>query len=564
MTDFKHIDSTAYGDDFPVDSFLLRRTHENLKSVREHRGRMANWNTGTLNTSSGAVVKPQVSGYGQRSLIPFLWHLSPSVSEIKVAVRHRVTTLNAASGYEVRLSAFAVEVSHFLSGRPLPDGQTSDLSGGASSSSTTTLTLDVSGLSKGWIVVCVGVLSGEAAAVEIEKSNGTHGPEVYSGYTSFFHTCDHNADLGTAPVVINHWGLIVQNAAGTKGSDSVGSRMLLSYEYDNSSSLSTDLTYRLNVYPPFPSNRSFVNNVASADQSLWYVPLGVLDCEGVTIYDSSVSHPPVRAALDASRAAGTTLVSRVTEQHDVWLENTRIHHLGPSQNPNSAEVDFTGSQPVNVLSGSTSLTNTYRDLCSCVVGRDDLFETGGTNYRRFVYTRRALVIATYPTQDPGPPVPFDFTLKMSLTDPNLSNEVSQTLLVERFPCIRSPNMRHAFGAQTIGAYGNTQGNRYDSLAYLLGFGPNYNMAGFERHTLRGVLPETDMGRMNIFDVEMEIEDSESLITRRILTFQAKRNNRTSDNGAIRITGQAPRLHVVTWSVVTTPEDEEVSPSTLGI
>ena len=59
-------------------------------------------------------------------------------------------------------------------------------------------------------MVCVGVLSGEAAAVEIEKSNGTHGPEVYNGYTAMFHVCDHNADLGTTATVINHWGLTRQ------------------------------------------------------------------------------------------------------------------------------------------------------------------------------------------------------------------------------------------------------------------------------------------------------------------------------------------------------------------
>ena len=561
MTDFKHVDSTAYAADEPLDSFLLRRTSENIKAVREHRGRLGAWNAGTLNTSTSAVVKPQVSAFGTRSLIPFLWHLAPNVTEIKVAVRHRVTTSNAASGYEVQLSAFAVEVSHFLSGAPLPAGQTSDLSGGAGSSSTTTLTLDVSELSEGWIVVGVGFLSGESAAVEITKSAGTHGPDVYSGYTSGFHVCDHNANLGTTPTVINHWGLVVKTESGGKLSDSIGSRQMLRYQYD--AAADNELTYRLYVYPQFPTHRGFVNPNSAANQSLYYIELGVADVEGVTIYDSAVSHPDVRASLDASRPAKTTtLVSQVAEQHELFLQNTRFHHLGPSQNP--SESDFSAARPVNVISGSRLLSTSYQDMCSCVVGRGDLLESGGTNFRRMVYTLRALIYASYPTQGPGDPVPFNISLRLQLTNPDLSNPTNQVLPISRMPFIRSPNMQFAPFADNILNYGNPFLDQYDSLAYLLGFGPQYNMSGFQRHTLRGVLPEEDMGRRNIFDVEIQIEDDQPLVTRRIATLQAKNDaNQTSDGGVIRIPGQAPRLHVLTWSVITSTNQEEVPASELG-
>jgi len=561
MTDFKYIDSSAYGDDYPLDSFLLRRTHENLKATREKRGRLGVWAPGTINTSTNAIVKPQVSGYDQRSLIPFLWHLAPNVSEIKVAVRHRVTTSHAASGYEVQLSAFAVEIDDFLSGRPLPAGQTSDLSGGASTSTTTTLTLDVSEMSKGWIVVCVGVLSGEAAAVQITKSSGTHGPEVYNGYTAMFHACDHNADLGTTATVINHWGLLVKHETSGKLSDNIPKRQMLRYEYDNNSNLSTDLTYRLYVYPQFPPNRDFVNDNGEVN-ALWYVELGVIDLESVTIFDSNVTHPDIGATLDASRPASVrALIPRVGEQHELWLQNTRFHHLGPSQNP--VDEDFSNNRPVNVISGSRSLTTTYRDICSCVVGRDDVFEAGGSNYRRLTYTLRALIIATYPTKGPGDPVPFDITLKLTLSDPNLSNTMSQTLTVDSMPCIRSPNMKFVQIAQNMAQYGNDSADRYDSLAYLLGFGPQFDMTLFQRHTLRGVLPEGDMGRRNLFDVEINIEDTEATITRRIATLSALRSERTSDNRGIGINGQAPRLHVLTWSVITTSHTDEVPATSLG-
>jgi len=106
--------------------------------------------------------------------------------------------------------------------------------------------------------------------------------------------------------------------------------------------------------------------------------------------------------------------------------------------------------------------------------------------------------------------------------------------------------------------------RYDSLAYLLGFGPQFSMSGFQRHTLRGVLPEEDMGRRNIFDIEIQIQDDQPLVTRRIATLQAKNDaNQTSDGGVIRIDGQAPRLHVLTWSVITSTNQEEVPATDLG-
>ena len=107
MTTFARIDEAAYADDEPLDTFLLRRNHENRNAVREHRGRSATWAPGTLNTSTGAVVKPQISGFRERALIPFIWNLSPDTDEIKVAVRHTVATSRAAAGDEITLSAFA-------------------------------------------------------------------------------------------------------------------------------------------------------------------------------------------------------------------------------------------------------------------------------------------------------------------------------------------------------------------------------------------------------------------------------------------------------------------------
>ena len=324
---------------------------------------------------------------------------------------------------------------------------------------------------------------------------------------------------------------------------------MLRYEYDNNSNLSTDLTYRLYVYPQFPPNRDFVNDNGEVN-ALWYVELGVIDFESVTIYDSDVTHPDIGATLDASRPASVrALIPRVGEQHELWLQNTRFHHLGPSPNP--VDEDFSNNRPVNVISGSRSLTNTYRDICSCVVGRDDVFEAGGSNYRRLTYTLRALIIATYPTQDPGDPVPFDITLKLTLSDPNLSNTMSQTLAVDAMPCIRSPTSAVYPDRLDDGPMRQRQRGplRQPRLSPRLWSSIRHDIVSTPH--LEGVLPERDTGRRNLFDVEINIEDTEATITRRIATLSALRSERTSDNRPIGINGQAPRLHVLTWSVITT-------------
>ena len=563
MTDFKRHDSTAYADDQPLDTFLLVRNNDNFEAVREKRGRMAAWTPGTLDSSSGAVLKVQVSGFVQRSLIPYLWHLTADTTQISVAVRHRVTSNVAASGSEVTLSTFAVSLPQFLSGAPLPAGTSTGLSGGASSSTTTTHTIDTSELSEGWIVVCVGILSGESADVEITGTGGVTGEAVYTGYYPGLHICNSQATpLGTTGSVIHHWGLRVKSGVSAKASETIPQRQLLVLEYDNA--IDTDYTYRLHAYPTidvFPSDSQIGIQRHLDTDALWYVELGFADIESVTIYDSAVRARALGGRLDAGLPArAPALIEEVGAQNRWWLTTGRVHHMGGCQSP--SDVDFTTTGPANRISGSRFLSASYQEIAACTVGTDDLFEQASTNYQRTTISVKALMLLTHTTNTVNADTSvFDLFWRLQLTDLDGS---SNAVVAD----VTSPNVRaltcptFAFLDSTFPAasegMGNTNAGLYPSIAYLFGFGPNGNYDGLKRHALRGVLPEAELGRSSLYEVDLSIRDTQT--TRRRLSVQCK-SSLTQSSG--RVTRAFPRLHLLTWTAVSTPYTEEPTALTLG-
>ena len=566
MTDFKRHDSTAYADDQPLDTFLLVRNNDNFEAVREKRGRLGVWAPGTLDSSSGSVLKAQVSGYETRSMIPYLWHLTEGTTQVSVAVRHRVTTNVAASGSEVTLSAFACSLELFLSGASLPDGTTSGLTGGATSSTTTTINLDVSDLSAGWIVVVVGVLSGEANAVQIVGSGGVTGPQVYTGFYPGMHICNHQATtLGTTGSVINHWGLLVKNATTAKENDVVPRRQLLVLEYDPT--IDNDYTYRLHCYPPigiYESDAITSLQIHETTDGLHYVELGVIDIESVTVYDSAVRARELSGRLDAGLPArAPALIEEVRAQNEWWLTTGRIHHLGPSQSP--SDVDFTSTGPANRISGSRFLSASFQEVAACVCGSDDLFEQDGTNYQRTSIQVKALVALTHTTDDTsgdGSVFRLDWRLSLSALSGGgtVVTQTRTTRNVQAMPCPTWAYKPASFPANQEGQ-GNRSLLRYSSFGYLLGFGPNYgSFSALKRHALRGVLPESEIGRRAIYEVELEIRGTQTGSRR--LALECK-SSLIRDGGYRRPTRAFPRLHLLTWTVISTPFLDEPAPLTIG-
>ena len=575
MTTFARIDSTAYADDEPLDTYLLRRNHENRNAVREHRGRSATWAPGTLNISTGAVVKPQISGFRERALLPFLWNLSPNTDEIKVAVRHVIATSRAASGDEITLSAFACSLTQFLRTMELPAGVSTGLSGGASSSSTSTLTIDTSGLPAGWIVVCVGVISGEANAVEIVGSLAT-GPVVYNGFYPGFHICgvDASHTLGTTATVLHHWGLSVREASGGKLSEVIPDRRLLLLEYDTA--VGSDYRFRLHVYPPLfaggagqsDDNATISVPLQTTAESLWYIELGIIDIDSVTIYESSVINPAVRGRLDANQPAGvSTLGKEVSESHRFWLTTGRMHHTGGSQNP--SEYDWTTFEPVNRISASRYLSASYQELCACVVGVDDAFEQSGTNYQRTLTSLKAIVLLTHTTNSPDVAEAFfvDFMLELTDLDGSTSS-VTQTMPGVAMEALTCPVWQYAPSTVASDGEGNQAVGLYTPMGYLFGWGPQRTFSSFKTHALRGLLPQGEVGRRSLFELDLSIKDTSAGARRLALSAKVELTTVAGSSVVATVSGRTvsyyPRLHVLTWAVVTTPFNDEPLATTIGV
>jgi hypothetical protein len=549
MTDFHRIDSAAYVADKPVDTFALVRTHDNLKACREHRGRSATWCAGEL--VAGALTRPDVSGFRNRSILYFCYHLSPFVTQLTVSVRHQVSTSVAGGGVatEATLSAFAMSMSRFLTSPTLPAGSTASLTGGASSSSTTDLTIDVSDLAAGWIVVGVGVLSAEASAIQITDASGSNGPTVYRGFYCSFHVLNADAALG-ATSELKHWGLSLRT--GAKVAELVPDVRAL---YLHVNTASTDSRYFLYFTGTIPSagatgsdegnTSSIIQHNATTD-ALYYIPLGVVTLDSVTISDTSVRQPTRRASLDAgSRASVRSILPEVSSGQRIWLSAPRIHHLGPQTSDNS----------VDLIASSTELSASgFVEFGSCLIGADDPYTINGTNLTKTSIDVQALIVVTCGVRDWNRENVFDIDFRLEATDLDGSTDAHQsdasgsTARVVALGQVRN---------ETVGTVGHPFAMNYSDEGRLLGFAGASALPTQQTHSLRGVLPEESRYRSVMLSLPMSMVDDQ--VGHRRLSLQARPADLISVAGASAIADISgahypvgPRIHLITMTVASRP------------
>ena len=566
LTDFKGIDATAYIADKPLDSFLLVRTHENLKACRDNRGRSASWCAGTINTTTATRVRPDVSGFRSREFITFLYHLSPFVTEVEVKVRHIVTTSVAGGGSatEATLSAFVMSFESFLRDATLPEGSSVNLTGGATSSSTSTFTIDVSDVSRGWVVVAVGVLSAEGTAVEITNSGGSNGPGMYMGFYSGFHILEGNANLGTTSEV-KHWGLSLRT--GTKQADLVPDRKAMFLSYDPTRQ--NHYRYLLFFYPQISSvgdAGSDEHSVAgvrahnASTDALYYIPLGVVSFDSVTVTDSAFRQPDRGSQIDAGQPAGVTaLQPEFAASQRLWLSTPRFHHMGAAEN---ALQTFAG-QSINLMGTSRVLSGSHLELCACVIGSDDPYSIGGSNPTKTAVTVKALIALTVLNNDPNMQNMFDLEFKIEATDldgSTLPHSTTATALDVS-----------AFSAGVIQqSSGVGWFSSYDDRARLLAFQGDNSGQTLSPSSNRGTYIEGSELRFFMHDLELYLTDDQTYVRR--LSLQARCVDTTTVAGSSRAVGSGgqvyqyfPRIHVLTWSVASRPYlDEPEDLTDLGV
>jgi len=583
MTNYQRIDATATVADQPLDTFLIVRTAQNLRSIREERGRSASWTPGTLNSNTGAVLRPEISSFRGPCWIPFFYHLADRTTQLTVSIRGRCATSVAGGGgaTELVLSAFVMSVQDYFASLPFGVGAaTANVTGAASSSATTDLQIDTTNTARGWVMVWVGFESTAAAAVEITNAGGTAGPAIFLGALPGCYILDAAANLGAGDA-LNHWGLSVKTTGGGKDNDFLFDRKLLYQDY--SAARPAGYEYLLYCWPPLTglgwtgSIEGAASSVQqhSATDALFYIPLGVYTLDSITLRDSAVSSPYRSGRLDAGRpAAVRPMLPEVQAIQDVWTANTRIHHIGPSQNP--TETGLTSYVPSNLISGSRVLADatTYLDLCSAIVGDDDGYTNGASNYLRSQVTVKLLLLLTLPVNNHSLDVPLTFDIDFRIrhsTQHATAN--AQTAVWSGVPVQALPVMKYSTSPIASTVLMNPDAENYGSESWWYGFQKS-GVIGNSRstHVGRGVHPIGGTFRGIYSELELTTKDTlSSTNDLRLLQLQAKLNRvysiapyvgRGVTNEGLP-TQYKPRLHILTWTVITTPYFGSVDPTVLG-
>lgn len=566
MVDFKHIDSRVYADDEPLNTFQIVRTHNNLQAVLDNRPISATWVPGVYDTSTGALLSPDVSyfqGQGSgRAVAPLLIWLPRRAQTVRVEVEHTCYTSETGGGDEVTLSASIQTRSQWSRSVPSPVEASTTHAGGASSSDTEVLDLDVSSFPDGWAVVRVGVVSGEGSAVEIQDAGGS-GSNVLTGHYSGYFVLDNAAQHGganglPAGTQIPHWAIQILDSGG-KASANLGSqfgRQALFLE-DNGSGSSRFLLF---VYPPVSVDTPH----ASGTDAVWYTPLGATQIGAVTltVYDAG-SLDDLGAATDASQPASVANLQPnvVSEAVNLWLGTPKIHCLGVS--PNVGAVDYTGTGSVNRAYSTTTLAPTYQALAWAPVGDDDAFQrrdnTGSaTAYIKTAVEVAALFLVTLPTDNPGGPQSWDVDVKLEFTDRDGSSNAVSYEFEERFDDVLFSPTNPILNT---GLADFARPPLLADFATAPGEPPTR-----ERHALSGFWPDHHLRRSKGFTLRTWRVKDTNTSPERTLSLSIKSANASAyvqTNG-----GRSefrPRFHMLTWTVISAPFGErEPSVGELGV
>lgn len=548
MVDFDYIDSTAYTDNQVLDTYLLRKTRDNLDAWRTRAYRFGSWTPIIIDQNAYTQIFPRVCSYGQRSWLPFLWHKAPGVSQVEVNIRWKLASNVTSGSDEVTLYGLACTLDTWLTDPVLPDPSVSTAyTGGASSFSLTNFTLGVSDLPEGWIVVAVGFKSEEGTETEI-VDGASAGETVYQGFYTRHHII---ADAGSSTLgsgdQVPTWALRVYESSAGKDSTTVpwlGEGQQCLYISDDGSG---DYRYLLYVYPPISQDTtgsdegSFGGRVLHGSlDSLWYIPLGYADIAQITIEDKLIaSLPDPRARLDAPRSAGVRSIGpEVEAQCREWLSRTRVHQLGPGIL--ATDTDHTSNGPLNRISSQFELETTWQSISRTRVGRGDEFTWNGTNYTHTAYEALALFVLTHTTGQLVEEESFRVDFRLICTDQdgssNAENGDTQQIEILAAAAARQPRLATIPGFPLTGV--------------LLHFNQLSNT--LRRTHLRSLWPEDARQEAALkgfwAPVSLDLLDDTNQADR-VLHLQAK-GSATNTSGTAN--GFKPILHLVTWTVVSKP------------
>lgn len=559
-TPFKAIDARALDANNPLDTFILRRARSNLSAVYERRVFRGSW-AGLALDGSLAQSAPRLCCHEDHACLMYPYTVRPGVTEITVTVRHVVGSNVTSGGDEVELLAEWYRIEDLRTGAAARVTNTVNLTGGASTASTTALTLDTTEAQGRTVIVMVGVRSYEGTEVEIQDSGGS-GTNVFNdwqpGAFVLKDAASHTMNaLGSLPEI----ALRVQ--VGGKDSSTAGEASTKRQCVRVLDKGSGDDRYKLFVHPPIMINPddAYGSFFAEAAATLWYTPLGWLDLHQVLIHDSAVT--PLRSAggrIDATRGAGyRAIAAERMEQARVFNLLGNIRCMGPQ--PDLTQVDSTtvGNVPIERAFISQQLTASYATYARALVGRGHPFTQGGVDYVRALY-RVTAVFAMTKTGDGGGYL-WDMDLRLRLSDwsdaGTLVEVDSSFVEADAWPCAGVMESERDAGFQP----GFDQWSRLRAFAFgqdqwaniLRGLGPRSQVrsAFSQVRTIEEAGSATGSGLVFFSGLILDTEPDD----RRMLSLQLKSNRtnaRVDRNG--RTHRFAPRVQLLAFTVTDDVQD----------
>lgn len=510
MADFVAVDQAAYGDARVLDTFLAKTARSNTEDTHKKRAKQGVWCAGSI--FNDVHIRPRLCCYNERALVPYPWYLAPGVSTITAVVRHTVPSNVSGGVTEGTLSLTVVPLE-----RALDEGFTGAPTGSGvatlsqqTSAVNTTLTVDVSQLGPGWVIVFLGWESALGSFSQIDEGTGK-GNLVLAGWRYGFYeiasaqTTINVANLPDAPCwVVSPLDIaVVDDELRLPGTRQV----LRMYENAITNNVEID------IWPPLDdvsSNYVGFGGLDSTSDALYYAELGYTDIRSVLISETIANYEDRRATYDAQQYTSATNAGiLVGEQVQAWMQAGRIHRLGPHHSADGSSGDLLDNTiPRDKIGYATQIftetSGDWRTLLRAEVGAGDTFSWDGVNRRRCRYRVFVLFGITVRTDKTGVSE-FGIETRIRLTDVDGTGNLVTT----------------EFGEDVVKAARVPKGGRYVDTyrnaapwALLARYHADRNSERLAYHALKGVWPESAWGGQWYYQI-VDVVDASTASLRRL-------------------------------------------------
>lgn len=521
----QQIDDAAWADDQPLDTAVLHDLHGNIEATHQDRPRHGLWSCSDRRDLFRWCSRV-------RSVIPLGWYLDPGVTKITIRIRHRPAAQTVDG-----LTLFA-SVDNIVPGvDQVPFPQVSTAVGSAVTGDTVTSLVLGSGelarIDPGWCLIFVGLKSDTGATVNITDGLGLKAPDQvvgWSGGVLFLETSNNTYGANEIPCA----EIEIYDPVGdqTRG----GVFQILRVK-------NTGAQPEIYTWPAMrgssaldPFGYSSTSDFART-RALGYTDLISIEVEvtGQAALDDPGS------SIDPGQPTGALMGGGLYRRsEDLFRTRTRVHHLGPSNDPSVEDGDFAG-EALDKVTANADHNDGWETIAECLVGEGGQYTRDGVTRTRTGYSALAFLMAQHYEQEERFDRPARVDVRLQLTDPDRVSDA-----------VTGPVVQLGTQDAPLPSYGVQLGPEPaegQSAARLAGFflnrfgGPDTLRA----HALRGVWPVGPWAGAWT-PVLLSIVDSES--TRRLLRLQVR--GEATDFEGITVYAYRRRIHLASWTVLGSP------------